>query len=427
MTTPSPHPTPPLQFPSHAHPRTWLLTSAASALGIAAARAVLAHGDDAILCVEPEELGLLIRARGVVNGSKPLFSGSNGLGAGQEAERAETFVRFVKEEVDADEEWRERCRVVGLDGRCESLLFWGAVVSRFWGFGRDTQGEGETGRIIGQCQAAIAEAVDTFGKIDILFCCSSEAVIGTVEELAASPRTLTLIREQFETNFFGPVNIIKAALPAMREKRVGHIIVMTGITSHLGTPGLGIYCASGWALEGFCDSLAYEVAPFNIKMTILQPNLEINVLTNKISSAPLMPAYSPLTHPAPLSRSIIGGLLDRLSPNPPSPPAHDSSSFTDGSLPSEHLPQALHSTEKVEVAYPSLPPEMKSALLAETIHALVAVGGHENPPGRHIVGFEAVASVKEKLKTVSEELEDFVELSAAVDIEEGGEGEVNGG
>ena len=70
---------------------------------------------------------------------------------------------------------------------------------------------------------------------------------------------------------------------------------------------------------------------------------------------------------------------------------------------------------------------MTSALLAETIHALLAVGGHENPPGRHIVGFEAVASVKDKLKTVSEELEDFVEVSGAVDIEEEGGGEVDGG
>ena len=76
---------------------------------------------------------------------------------------------------------------------------------------------------------------------------------------------------------------------------------------------------------------------------------------------------------------------------------------------------------------------MKTALLAETIHALTAIGGHENPPARHIVGFEAVASVKEKLKTVSEELEDFVEVSAGVDIEEvrgaeeGGGGEGGGG
>ncbi|MCJ1419099.1 hypothetical protein MMC32_005451 [Xylographa parallela] len=427
MTAPSP-PTPPLQFPSHSHPRTWFLTSAASALGIAVARAVLAHGDDAVLCVEPEELDLLTRARALANGHKALFSGSNGLGAGPGSERAEEFVQFVTHEVDTDEGWRERCRVVGLDGRWprrdmeaeEAAVAHEDTVIYTW---LTPYAESS---IIGQCQAAIAQAVEAFGKIDILFCCSSEAVIGTIEELAACPRTLTLIREQFETNFFSPVNIIKAALPAMREKRAGHIIVLTGITSHLGTPGLGIYCASGWALEGFCDSLAYEIAPFNIKMTILQPNLEINVLTNKVSSAPLLPVYSPLTHPAPLSRSIVGGLLDRLSANPPSP-SDESSSFTDASVPSEHLPQALHSTEKIEIVYPSLPPELKSALLAETIHALMAVGGHENPPGRHIVGFEAVASVKEKLKTVSEELEDFVEVSAAVDIEEGHVGETNGG
>ncbi|MCJ1294989.1 hypothetical protein MMC34_006549 [Xylographa carneopallida] len=162
-------------------------------------------------------------------------------------------------------------------------------------------------------------------------------------------------------------------------------------------------------------------------MTILQPNLEINVLTNKVSSAPLLPPYSPLTHPAPLSRSIIGGLLDRLSPTAPSSPSHEPSSLTESSHPAEPFPQTLHSAEKIEIVYPSLPSEMTSALLAETIHALLAVGGHENPPGRHIVGFEAVASVKDKLKTVSEELEDFVEVSGAVDIEEEGGGEVDGG
>ncbi len=82
---------------------------------------------------------------------------------------------------------------------------------------------------MGECQAAVAEAVEAFGKLDILFCCSSEALIGTVEELAASPRTQTLMREQFETNFFGPVNIIKATLPAMRKRSSGHIMILTGI------------------------------------------------------------------------------------------------------------------------------------------------------------------------------------------------------
>ena len=102
---------------------------------------------------------------------------------------------------------------------------------------------------MGQCQAIVAEAVEAFGQIDILFCCTSEgkqsylslptpievilnlsAVIGTVEELAASQRTLTLVREQFETNFFGTVNVIKAVLPAMRERKTGHIMILTGIS-----------------------------------------------------------------------------------------------------------------------------------------------------------------------------------------------------
>lgn len=56
----------------------------------------------------------------------------------------------------------------------------------------------------------------------------NEALIGTVEELGISARTRTLGREQFESNFFGPVNVIKAALPAMRRRNGGHIMVVTG-------------------------------------------------------------------------------------------------------------------------------------------------------------------------------------------------------
>lgn len=80
------------------------------------------------------------------------------------------------------------------------------------------------------CQAAVAEAVQTFRKIDILFCCTSEAVVGTVEELSANHRTLTLVRDQFEKNFFGPMNVIKAVVPQMRSQMNGHVIVLTGIT-----------------------------------------------------------------------------------------------------------------------------------------------------------------------------------------------------
>lgn len=131
--------------------------------------------------------------------------------------------------------------------------------------------------------------------------------------------------------------------------------------------------------------------------------MEVNVLTNKINAAPELPQYSPETNPAPLCRSIIGNLLDRID-------------YREGVADGKQSQSKLSSSETVSL-HPNLPSQMTSAMLAETVHAVTAIGGHENPPARHIVGHEAVASVKEKLKTVSEELEDFVEVSTAVDID----------
>ena len=165
-----------------------------------------------------------------------------------------------------------------------------------------------------------------------------------------------------------------------------------------------MYCASGWALEGFCDSLAYEIAPFDIKMSIVQPTIEIGVLTNKIVAAPLQAQYASKNHPAPLFRGILGGLIDRIEGNQRSGK------------------QTSLDTTEIQSLYPIVPEEMKKSLLEETVHAITAIGGHENPPARHIVEAEGVASVKEKLKTVSEELEEFVEVSCAVDIDEDGGG-----
>ncbi|KAK5137046.1 hypothetical protein LTR08_001055 [Meristemomyces frigidus] len=332
------------KFPTHNAPRVWFITCANSPVGLSLIRHLLAHGDYITAGVLPVEFE-------------------------KHEERSADFKEFLEEVgTQQDKEtWRARLRVVALDVR-----------------------------IMGQCQSAVAEAVQSFGRVDILFCCHSEIVLGTVEELSEH-RALTIA--QFETNFFGPVNIIKATLPIFRSKKNGHIVLLTAITGHLGTPGLSMYCASQWAIEGYCDSLAYEIAPFNIKLSIVQPNMEVNVLTYKITSAPPMSAYAEETNPAPLSRNILSGLLDRLE---------GSSEPTTG--------DQLHSNE-VTSLYPPLSKAMKERLVAETVHAVAAIGGHDNPPARHIVGFEGVSTVKEKLKTVSEELEDFVECSSAVDIE----------
>ncbi|KAK3684663.1 hypothetical protein LTR37_020064 [Vermiconidia calcicola] len=327
------------KWPTHNAPRAWFLTCANSPIGISLCRHLLAHGDYVTAGVQPVEFE-------------------------KHEDRSADFKEFLEEVgTQQDKEtWRARLRVVALD-------------------------------------SAVAEAVQSFGRIDILFVCHSEVIVGTVEELSQSARTSTLVTSQFDTNFFGPVNIIRATLPIFRSKKNGHIVLLTAITGHLGTPGLSMYCASQWAIEGYCDSLAYEIAPFNIKTTIVQPNMEVNVLTHKITSAPPMAAYAEDTNPAPLSRNILSGILDRLE---------GTSEPTSG--------DQLHS-EEVTSLYPPLSKIMKERLVAETVHAVAAIGGHDNPPARHIVGFEGVTTVKEKLKTVSEELEDFIECSSAVDIE----------
>ncbi|KAF2478832.1 hypothetical protein BDY17DRAFT_60230 [Neohortaea acidophila] len=335
------------KFPTHNAPRVWFITCANSPIGISLCRHLLAHGDCVTAGVQPVEFE-------------------------KEEARSADFKDFLKEVGTQQDKgaWRARLRVVALDPK-----------------------------IIGQCQSAVAEAVLSFGRIDILFCCHSEVVVGTVEECSQSPRALSLVTDQFETNFFGPVNAIKATLPVFRQKKNGHIVLLTAITAHLGTPGLSLYCASQWAIEGYCDSLAYEIAPFNIKMTIVQPNLEVNVLTHKITSVPPIAAYAEETNPAPLSRNILSGILDRLE-------GTDEPTYGD----------QLHS-EEITSLYAPLSSGMKESLVAETVHAVAAIGGHDNPPARHIVGVEGVASVKEKLKTMSEELEDFVECSSAADFD----------
>lgn len=218
-----------------------------------------------------------------------------------------------------------------------------------------------------------------------------------MEELS-TPVTQNLVRDQFETIYFTQINFIKAVLPHLREKRDGHIIILTGISGHIGTPGMSMFCAATWALEGFCDSLTYEVAPFNIRVTIVQPNKEISVLTNKIIFAPQLPQYESKTNPAPVMREILTNVLNTHPDTRIEPQTDQSSKST------------------IESRFPILPSESRDKLVMETVHSLTAIGGHENPPARHIVGFEGIAAVKEKLKTVSEEMEDFVEVSCAVDF-----------
>ena len=168
-----------------------------------------------------------------------------------------------------------------------------------------------------------------------------------------------------------------------------------------------MYTSAVWALEGFCDSLAYEVAPFNVKVTIVQPNKEIQSLTNRIIFSPKLAA--PVRAVSASSQPDDDDDDDEHGAHGAAPSVRDMLATVVDSDPATALDPSAGPNE-IQYRYPRLPPGAADLLVLETVHALAAIGGHENPPARHIVGSEASVSVKEKLRTVTEELEEFSKL-----------------
>ncbi|ANE52072.1 oxidoreductase [Flavisolibacter tropicus] len=115
-------------------------------------------------------------------------------------------------------------------------------------------------------KAVVARAYTHFGSIDVLVNNAGYGTVGAIEEFS-----LEEIRQQMETNFFGTVAVTKEVLPIMREKRSGHIVQLSSVSGIRALGGFGIYNASKFALEGFSEALAQEVAPFNIRVTIVEP------------------------------------------------------------------------------------------------------------------------------------------------------------
>jgi len=114
--------------------------------------------------------------------------------------------------------------------------------------------------------AAIARAHDVFGSLDIVINNAGYGHFGMIEEISEAEA-----RDQFETNVFGALWITQAAVPLLREQGHGHILQVSSIGGISAFPNIGIYNSSKWALEGFTQSLAQEVADFGIKVTLIEP------------------------------------------------------------------------------------------------------------------------------------------------------------
>jgi NAD(P)-dependent dehydrogenase (short-subunit alcohol dehydrogenase family) len=115
-------------------------------------------------------------------------------------------------------------------------------------------------------RAAVQAAVDAFGRLDVVVNNAGYGNLATIEEGSDED-----FRAQLETNFFGTVNVTRAALPVLRRQRCGHIIQFSSIGGRIGVPGLGAYQSAKWAVEGFSEVLAKEVAAFGVKVTLVEP------------------------------------------------------------------------------------------------------------------------------------------------------------
>jgi len=140
-----------------------------------------------------------------------------------------------------------------------------------------------------QAHHVVWQAHAHFGKLDVVLNNAGYTLVGTAEEAREDD-----VRDLFDTNYFGMLRVIQAALPLLRQQGSGHIL---GVSSSLGIeamPLIGFYCASKWAVEALHESLAQEVKGFGIKVTLLEPGAYATDFGSSGKREPEIDAYSDL-------------------------------------------------------------------------------------------------------------------------------------
>jgi len=150
-------------------------------------------------------------------------------------------------------------------------------------------------------RAAVQTTVDAFGRLDVVVNNAGYGDVGPFEQMS-SERFKALI----DTNFYGVVYMTRAALPIMRKQRSGTILQISSVGGRLALPGSTAYHASKWAVGGFTESLAQEVAPFGVKVCALEPGgMRTNWGARAHKETPdLLPDYQP----------SVGAVVEMLKP-----------------------------------------------------------------------------------------------------------------
>ena len=215
-------------------------------------------------------------------------------------------------------------------------------------------------------EAAVQATSDRFGRIDVLVNNAGNFFAGFFEEL--SP-------EQFEaqltTNLLGPLNVTRAVLPVMRQQRSGHVVTISSTAGIVGQEFCSAYAASKFGLEGWMESLRYEVEPFGIHTTIVEPGFFRTDLLTKESTA-----YADLS---------IDDYAQRTAQTRPAWEAMSGKQTNDP---------------------------------AKLAKALVAIVDEEKPPLRWVAGADAVAAVEQKAHDLLAQVDAYRDLSSSLAVEE---------
>ena len=238
-------------------------------------------------------------------------------------------------------------------------------------------------RLRGSVDDAFEAALTRFGDIDIVVIAHGYGLIGSCEDQDEYE-----IRNQFETNFMGTLNIIQTSLPHFREREAGRYLIFSSTSGALGVPGLGPYCATKYAVEGLVESMLYEIDQFNVRMTlVIAGHMRRDDHTLPASPGIFRQDVPQEAHTASGKKFQHFRIL------------RPSSHYASPDAPASH---ALRMLQWIGDNQPTS--AVKAAELTWQL-------GHcSYPPLRLLLGTFAVESIRDRLKSIIEEIEDWKEL-----------------
>ncbi|MFD5625479.1 SDR family NAD(P)-dependent oxidoreductase [Streptomyces sp. NPDC127072] len=152
-------------------------------------------------------------------------------------------------------------------------------------------------------QRAVQEGLKRYGRLDVVVNNAGYGDVASVEDV-----TLDDFRAQIDTNFYGVVHVSKAVVPILRGQGSGHIFQVSSLGGRIGSMGLAAYQSAKWAVGGFSTVLAQEVAPFNVKVTVLEPG---GMRTDWAGSSMTIP---PISEPYQQTVGAFVGMIRDLDP-----------------------------------------------------------------------------------------------------------------